>query len=71
MAFKIRFAGFETRIREKSLASYFDTAEAILDAVRALFTQFQGDRRKVRLVGVRVSRLKRSAVEQRGLQPWL
>jgi DNA polymerase IV (DinB-like DNA polymerase) len=56
---KIRFQGFETHTREKSLASHTDSEEALQSIVESLLSEFESDGRPVRLVGVRVADLRR------------
>jgi len=58
---KIRFKGFETHTREKSLASHTDSDGPIRDAVEKLLDEFEAEGRPVRLVGVRVADLQRTA----------
>ena len=55
---KIRFKGFETYTRSRSLR--FPTAQknVILDTIRALCTEFKSNPKEVRLVGVRVAGLE-------------
>ena len=54
---KIRFTGFETYTRERSLR--FSTTEkpSILTTIQELLEEFRGRPKKVRLVGVRLSGL--------------
>jgi DNA polymerase IV (archaeal DinB-like DNA polymerase) len=67
---KIRFEGFETHTREKSLTGYTDS-EGVLDStVKALLREFEGDGRPVRLIGVRVAGLSRDSDEADTLDSW-
>ncbi|MDV3244967.1 MAG: DNA polymerase IV [Nitrososphaerales archaeon] len=68
---KIRFQGFETHTRERSLPSRTDSEEALQDAVEALLTEFETAGRSVRLIGVRVADLRRRAVEASRLDSWV
>ena len=58
---KIRFTGFETYTREKSLR--FPTVEkhSITATIQELIQEFRNHPKKVRLVGVRLSGLKERA----------
>lgn len=67
---KIRFSGFETHTREKSLVSHTDSEKALQEVVEALLTEFEESGRPVRLIGVRVSGMKRSEAEHSSLDQW-
>ncbi len=55
---KIRFEGFQTFTREKTHTGYVDDRLVVDDYVKSLYREFEKDRRKIRLVGVRLSDLK-------------
>jgi len=55
---KIRFTGFETYTRAKTLRFPTASKEAIVNAIRALSDEFRGHPKKIRLVGVRISGLE-------------
>jgi DNA polymerase IV (DinB-like DNA polymerase) len=55
---KVRFEGFVTFTREKTHTGYVDDLGVIQEYVALLFREFEKDRRKMRLVGVRLSDLK-------------
>jgi len=55
---KVRFEGFVTFTREKTHTGYVDDLGVIREYVALLFREFEKDRRKMRLVGVRLSDLK-------------
>ena len=55
---KVRFEGFVTFTREKTHTGYLDDLGVIQEYVTLLFREFEKDRRKMRLVGVRLSDLK-------------
>ncbi len=55
---KVRFEGFQTFTREKTHTGHVDDQLVIRDYVTGLFREFEKDRRKIRLVGVRLSDLK-------------
>jgi len=67
---KIRFAGFETHTRERTLPSHTDSKEALGEAVALLLDEFEGTERAFRLVGVRVSDLQRTSSEASRLDDW-
>jgi nucleotidyltransferase/DNA polymerase involved in DNA repair len=52
---KLRFEGFETHTRQRTLSAPVDTVEELWPAARALFREADRPRRRVRLVGVTVS----------------
>jgi DNA polymerase IV (DinB-like DNA polymerase) len=55
---KIRFTGFETYTRAKTLRFATSSQDVVTDAVRELSNEFRRFPKKVRLVGVRVSSLE-------------
>jgi DNA polymerase IV (DinB-like DNA polymerase) len=55
---KVRFEGFQTFTREKTHTGYVDDQDVVREYVRSLFTEFEKDRRRIRLVGARLSDLK-------------
>ena len=67
---KIRFQGFETHTREKSLVSHTDSEEALRTVVESLLVEFEDEGRPVRLVGVRVADLRRTNWESARLDDW-
>jgi DNA polymerase IV (archaeal DinB-like DNA polymerase) len=67
---KIRFKGFETHTREKTLVGYTNSEEALRKESRFLLEEFERKGRPVRLVGVRVSHLKRETSESTRLDNW-
>jgi len=67
---KVRFIGFETFTRERSLKTFFYDKETIRKVVRMLFEEFEGDNRPIRLVGVRISHLKTISFSQPSLDTW-
>jgi len=68
---KIRFQGFETHTREKTLVSHTDSEEALREIVGALLDEFEATGRAFRLVGVRVSDLQRISSEPSRLDDWV
>jgi DNA polymerase IV (archaeal DinB-like DNA polymerase) len=67
---KIRFKGFQTFTREATLAGFTDSEEALRHEARILLKEFEAKKRPVRLVGVRVSQLKRETAELTRLDEW-
>ena len=55
---KIRFRGFETHTRNKSLKFPTTQKSVILETIRELYSQFTATNKEVRLVGVRVAGLE-------------
>ena len=68
---KIRFRGFETHTREKTLLSHTDGEEAIQETVGALLDEFEASRRPVRLIGVRVADIQRTSSGPSRLDDWV
>ena len=68
---KVRFRGFETHTREKTLTSHTDSEEALKEVVGALLDEFERTGRSFRLVGVRVSDLQRISSEPSRLDDWV
>ena len=56
---KIRFKGFQTFTRETTLTGFTDSEEALRHEARILLKEFEAKKKPVRLVGVRVSQLRR------------
>ncbi|HXW95477.1 MAG TPA: DNA polymerase IV [Nitrososphaerales archaeon] len=67
---KIRFQGFETHTREKTLVSHTDSEEPLLEAVERLLDEFETRGKPVRLVGVRVADIQRSSSGPSRLDDW-
>ena len=67
---KIRFKGFQTFTRETTLTGFTDSEEALRHEARILLKEFEAKNRPVRLVGVRVSGLKREKAELTRLDEW-
>lgn len=68
---KVRFRHFETHTRENSLPNYTDQRDMLLQETKNLFREFEKDERKIRLIGLRVSNVRRADVEKKGLEVWL
>jgi len=67
---KIRFRGFETHTREKTLPTHSESEELLQETVASLLGEFEGRGRPVRLIGVRVADLRRSTSEASSLDAW-
>jgi DNA polymerase IV (DinB-like DNA polymerase) len=67
---KIRFKGFKTFTRETTLTGFTDSEDAMRHEARILLKEFEAKKRPVRLVGVRVSNLKREKTELTRLDKW-
>lgn len=68
---KIRFQGFETHTREKSLISHTDSEDSLQAMVESLLSEFESEDRPVRLVGVRVADLRPMDSEPSSLDDWV
>ena len=68
---KIRFRGFETHTREKTLVSHTDSEDALRETVDSLLDEFGASGRPVRLIGVRVADLQRTSSGLSRLDDWL
>ena len=58
LTLKVRFADFETHTRARTLSSYHDDLATIKEVAKALLSGFLRGR-KVRLLGIRLSKLKK------------
>ena len=67
---KVRFSGFETHTREKTLVAHTDSEEALQEAVSSLLDEFDHTGRTFRLVGVRVADLQRASSVPSKLDDW-
>ncbi len=67
---KIRFRGFETHTREKTLVSHTDSEAPLIEAVDGLLDEFESWGKPVRLVGVRVADIQRSTSGPSRLDDW-
>lgn len=67
---KLRFEDFSTFTRAKSRNDYTDRLDVVQSSVRSLFSEFEKDPRKIRLVGVRLSNLRRTDLSQETLLTW-
>src|SRR5437867_1865039 len=58
VSIKVRFEGFQTFTRDKTHTGYVDDLDVIREYVHHLFREFEKDRRRIRLVGAKLSDLK-------------
>ena len=68
---KVRFRGFETHTREARLATYSNDKDIMLREARSLLRAFQDKKLAVRLVGLKVSEIKREAADQTSISVWM
>jgi len=57
---KIRFEGFQTYTRSYSMKSYIRNRKKVLKVILQLMREFRNNEKKVRLVGIKLSNLKRN-----------
>ena len=67
---KVRFKGFQTFTREATLTGFTDSEETLKHEARVLLREFESEKRPVRLVGVRVSNLKKEIEKIPRLDTW-
>ncbi len=67
---KIRFEDFQTHTRDRTLSSYSKDRRTIEEVAKDLFKEFRDATKKLRLIGVRVSSLKRMEASQETLGRW-
>ena len=70
VAIKIRFSGFETHTRSKSLTAYTASKDILDRETEKLLSEFYESGKKVRLIGVRVSGLLKKDEAQTTLLEW-
>ncbi len=58
VSIKVRFEGFQTFTRDKTHTGYTDDVGVVREFVHQLFREFEKDRRRIRLVGAKLSDLK-------------
>ena len=64
---KIRFEGFVTHMRERTLGAAVTDEEVMRATARELLTEFEARKRPVRLLGARVSHLQKAEATQKGI----
>jgi DNA polymerase IV (DinB-like DNA polymerase) len=57
---KIRFEGFQTYTRSKTLSFHIQDQKVVLDIILNLFKEFSNSKKKVRLVGIKLSNLEKN-----------
>jgi DNA polymerase IV (DinB-like DNA polymerase) len=68
---KIRFRGFETHTRERTLVSHTDSDKPLVETIDRLLDEFESKGKPVRLVGVRASDIQRSTSVPSKLDDWV
>ncbi|MBU7031087.1 MAG: DNA polymerase IV [Theionarchaea archaeon] len=66
---KVRLKGFETHTKSKTLPFHTHSSEILSSLACEMFEQFRG--RYVRLIGIRLTNLKREKTRQEDLSTWL
>ncbi len=56
---KIRFEGFQTYTRSKTLPFHIQDEKQVLNVILQLFREFSNNKKKVRLVGIKLSNFER------------
>ncbi len=67
---KIRFTHFETHTKEKMLGDYAEGLEILQKTAKSLLLEFGGRKESVRLLGIRVSELRRDQARASTLDSW-
>jgi DNA polymerase IV (DinB-like DNA polymerase) len=67
---KVRFEDFTTFTRARSNSRYTNEKFIMEDSVSFLFHKFEGSKKSIRLVGVRVANLKKIDPEQGTILNW-
>jgi len=67
---KVRLEDFSTFTRAKTHPKYTNEKTVMEEYVKALFDEFEGSQRRIRLVGVRVSNLRKVDVAQETILRW-
>lgn len=68
---RVRFSNFQTFTRERSLHNPSNQKDVIIEHTRKLFTEFEDRDQKIRLIGLRVSRLSKHDSQRKGLDTFL
>ena len=68
---KIRFRGFETHTREKTLVSHTDSEGPLLETIDNLLDEFESQGKPVRLIGIRVSDIQHADSGPSKLDAWV
>lgn len=61
---KIRFEGFLTYTRSKSLPLHIQDKNKVLDIILDLYKEFSNSKKKVRLVGIKLSNLEKNSINK-------
>ena len=57
---KIRFEGFETYTRSKTLPFHFQDKNRVMEVILQLFKEFSNKNKKIRLIGIKLSNIERN-----------
>jgi DNA polymerase IV (DinB-like DNA polymerase) len=60
ISLKIRFEGFETYTRSKTLPFHIQNKNKVMEVILKLFNQFSDKNKKVRLIGIKLSNLEKN-----------
>ncbi len=69
VSIKVRLKGFETYTRSKTLPYYTSSRNIIVTVSKQLFEEFRGN--YIRLIGVRLTNLRKGSTCQKDLSTWL
>jgi DNA polymerase IV (DinB-like DNA polymerase) len=65
---KVRFKGFDTYTKSKTLPYYTTSQDMLISISKQLFEEFRG--RYIRLIGIRLTNLRRERLHQKDLSQW-
>ena len=60
ISLKLRFEGYQTYTRSKTLPFHIQNKDRVLEVILELYREFSNNKKKVRLVGIRLSNLERN-----------
>jgi DNA polymerase IV (DinB-like DNA polymerase) len=69
VSIKVRLKGFETYVRSKTLPFYTNSQNTIISISEQLFEEFRGS--YIRLIGIRLTNLRKEKGHQKNLLQWL
>jgi DNA polymerase IV (DinB-like DNA polymerase) len=67
---KVRFENFATYTRAKSHSRFTNEKNVMEQYVKTLFEEFEKSKKRIRLLGVRVSNLKKTDSSQETILSW-
>jgi nucleotidyltransferase/DNA polymerase involved in DNA repair len=65
---KVRLKGFDTYTKSKTLPYYTTSQDMLISISKQLFEEFRG--RYIRLIGIRLTNLRRERLHQKDLSQW-